>query len=72
MEPHLSYAQRASRCSCLSQKRLNRIADALRFSEDFPDGAFCAYMEECGIDISELEPFSEGHNCHAIAKAEGK
>lgn len=60
---HLTYAQRAAKCSCLSQERLAEVAEALRHSEDFPDGAFMAYMEERGIDVSELECFAEGHNC---------
>lgn len=64
-----SYVQRVIGCDCLTEERKGYIASALLHSEDFPDGAFHAYMDEMGIDVSELVPFSEGHmdECHAAA-----
>lgn len=31
------------------------VQAAMDFAEDFPDGAYFAYMEEQGIDVTELE-----------------
>lgn len=62
-EKHLSYDQRAARCKCLSPERLGFISAALLFSEDFSDGAFYAHLDDVGIDVSELEPFTDGHKC---------
>ena len=41
--------------SNLTPERRAYIEAALAFAEDFPDGAFMAYMEEQGISIDELE-----------------
>lgn len=52
-------------CKCLSPERREYIYQRMSFADDFPDGAFSAYMEECGIDVSELEVFSTTHECGA-------
>lgn len=57
------YQKRQAACTCLTPERRGFIQSALDFTEDFPDGAFMAYMEDAGIDISELEAFSEDHDC---------
>ena len=48
-------------CDCLTSERKEFIQSAMDFSDDFNDGAFMAYMEEHGIDVSELECFSTTH-----------
>jgi hypothetical protein len=48
-------------CDCLTPERRSYIESAMDFSSDFSDGAFFAYMEEKGIDVSELEVFSTTH-----------
>ncbi len=50
-------------CNCLTDERRAFIQVAMDFADDFSDGAFMAYMEEKGIDVSELEVFSEQHKC---------
>lgn len=57
------YKIRQSRCKCLSDERRSFIEARMDHSSSFPDGAFIAYMEEQGIDMSELECFSIDHNC---------
>lgn len=51
------------RCNCLTPERWVYISNAMDFASDFSDGAFMGYMEEQGIDVSELEIFSEQHKC---------
>jgi hypothetical protein len=60
------YQKRQAACDCLPAERRGFIKSALDFTEDFPDGAFLAYMEEQGIDISELEAFAESHDCKGL------
>ena len=55
------YQSELSACDCISDGRKVMIQSAMDFAEDFSDGAFMAYMEECGIDVSELECFSTTH-----------
>lgn len=62
------YQKRQAACDCLTPERRGFIRSALDHSDDFPDGAFMAYMDEQGIDISELECFSLEHNCKAVSK----
>jgi hypothetical protein len=56
-------------CHCLTDERRGYIEAAMDFADEFPDGAFMAYMDEQGIDVSELEVFSTTHDC---GKAAGK
>ncbi len=56
-------AAQANKCTCLTPERMGYIQAAMDMSEDFPDGAFFALMEEKGIDVTELEPFSDDHKC---------
>lgn len=64
------YQKRQAACKCLAPKRRAFIKDKMDFanSNDFPDGAFFAYMEENGIDTSELEAFSTEHDCAAVSR----
>lgn len=48
-------------CNCLTPKRRAYIVEKMDYANDFSDGAFFAFMDECGIDISELEVFSTTH-----------
>ena len=57
------YQKRQAKCMCIKPKRRIFIQIALDFSDNFSDGAFMAFMEEKGIDMSELEAFSLEHNC---------
>jgi hypothetical protein len=57
------YQKRQARCNCLTAFRRGFIEAAMDFAAEFPDGAFMAYMEEQGIDVSELEAFSLEHDC---------
>ncbi len=50
-------------CKCLTPERRAKIEVAMDVADDFSDGAFMAYMEEQGIDVSELEVFSTEHEC---------
>jgi hypothetical protein len=50
-------------CKCLPLERRAYIESKMHFAEDFSDGAFMAFMEESGIDVSELEIFSTTHDC---------
>lgn len=50
-------------CVCIPRERRDAIQQAMDFASDFNDGAFMAYMEEEGIDVSELEVFSTTHDC---------
>ena len=59
-------------CHCLTPKRRSYIENAMSFSSDFPEGEFMAYMEEEGIDVSELEVFSTTHMKETHGIAEGK
>lgn len=52
-------------CKCISDERRDYIQAAMGFADDFSDGAFMAYMEESGIDVSELEVFAVDHKCGA-------
>jgi len=66
------YKIECAACTCLSDERKGYIESAMDFAEDFSDGAFMAYMEECGIDVSELECFSTTHYAENHARAEGE
>ena len=57
------YQKRQAACTCLKPERREYIREKMDFASDFPDGAFMAYMDESGIDVSELEAFSTEHNC---------
>jgi hypothetical protein len=57
------YQKRQAACTCLAAERREYIKDAMLIAHDFNDGAFMAYMEERGIDVSELEAFSKEHDC---------
>ncbi len=48
-------------CTCLTSERKAYIQAKMDFAEDFSDGAFMAFMDESGIDVSELECFSTTH-----------
>ena len=56
-------ASQANKCTCLTPERRGYIEAAMDFADDFPDGAFMAFMEEKGIDVYELIPFSDDHKC---------
>ena len=60
------YQRRQAACDCLESERRGFIQSAMDHASDFSDGAFMAYMEEEGIDVSELEAFSTDHNCANI------
>lgn len=60
--------KRLADCQCLTDERRGFIEAALSFSSDFSDGAFFAFMEERGIDITELEVFSLDHVCTKARK----
>ncbi len=64
------YQREVDACDCLSPERKSYIQARMDFSEDFSDGAFMAFMEESGIDVSELECFSTTHyaETHASSK----
>lgn len=64
------YQKRQATCLCLKPERRGFIQAALDHTLDLPDGAFFAYMEEQGIDVSELEPFSLEHNCAMLRERE--
>lgn len=51
------------KCTCLTDERRAFVQAQMDYADDFPDGAFMGWMEECGIDVSELEVFAEGHDC---------
>ena len=55
-------------CKCLPEERRVYIENALSLAEDFPDGAWMAFLQEQGIDPNELEVFSVGHNCKGDQK----
>lgn len=55
-----------STCHCLTDERRAYINLHMGIADDFGDGAFFAYMEECGIDVSELEVFSLQHKCEEV------
>ena len=57
------YKKRQAACRCLSPERRSYIQNAISFSDDFSDGAFMAYMDEEGIDMSEFECLSIEHDC---------
>lgn len=57
------YLRRQAACDCLTAERRGFIEAAMSFADNFPDGAFMAYMDEQGIDVSELECFSLEHDC---------
>lgn len=59
----MEYRKRQADCDCLSPGRRAFIDQAIAFTSDFNDGAFMAYMDEQGIDVSELEAFSIEHDC---------
>lgn len=67
-QPNL-YQRRQAACRCLRASRRGFIKEKMDFANanDFPDGAFFAFMDENGIDVSEMEPFSTDHNCAGIA-----
>jgi len=58
-----AYKRRQAACQCIPRDRRIDIQTAMDFASDFSDGAFMAYMEEQGIDVSELEVFSVEHDC---------
>ena len=55
------YLAEIEACTCLTPERKDYIRSGMAFAKDFPDGAFMAYMDECGIDVTELECFSTTH-----------
>jgi len=59
------YQRRQAACDCLTPERRGYIKSAMDHAADFPDGAFMAYLDEMGIDVSELEAFSTEHDCKA-------
>lgn len=63
------YQKRQAACTCLSPERRGFIKAAMDFAEDFPDGAFFAYLDERDIDVTELEPFSLEHDCRTPTEA---
>ena len=66
------YKKKQAACKCLSEKRRAYIQTALDVCDDWPDGAFFAYLEERNIDVTELEPFSLEHNCTPIPEMRGE
>lgn len=58
-----TWKKKQAACQCLSAERREFIRSQMNYAEDFSDGAFFAYMDECGIDVSELEAFSTTHDC---------
>lgn len=44
----------------MTPERKGYIKSAMKFAEDFPDGAFMQYMEDCGITVKELEEVQGG------------
>ena len=63
-----AYRKRQAACDCLKPSRRDKIEVALDFADDFSDGAFMAYTYEQGIDVSELECFSEEHDCQKVSR----
>ena len=63
IQSDVDYRLRQSRCLCLKPNRRVFIQAAMDFASNFNDGAFFAYMAECGIDVSELEAFGLDHDC---------
>lgn len=60
------YQKKQAACNCLTPERRGYIRSAMDYADGFPDGTFMAYMDECGIDVSELECFSLEHDCKAV------
>lgn len=58
-EAHFKHPDKT--CKCLTPERRGFIDGAMSHSSDFGDGAFFAYMDEQGIDVSELEVLSNEH-----------
>ena len=63
-----TYEQRQAACKCLKPERRGYIEAAIAHSSDFSDGAFFAFMQERGIDVSELEAFGIDHDCAKSGK----
>ena len=59
------YQVRQAACDCLKPERRSYIQEAMDHASEFSDGAFMAYMDERGIDVSELEAFSIEHDCQS-------
>lgn len=57
------HQKKQASCTCLTPERRDYIQSAMDFADDFSDAAFMAYLEERGIDVSELEAFSIEHEC---------
>ena len=51
----------AIKCKCISAERDSFISAVWEGTENMPDGAFFAVMEENEIDVSELEVYSAEH-----------
>ncbi len=49
------------KCKCLTPERRGFIDAVWDHSTDMPDGAFFAFMQEQGIDVGELEIYSDQH-----------
>lgn len=58
-----TYAARQAACRCLTPKRRAYVEAAMSHAADWSDGAFFGYMQERGIDVTELEPFATDHDC---------
>ena len=43
----------------LSDARYREIEDLCAELDDLPDGAFLGVLEECGVDVDELEAYSD-------------
>jgi hypothetical protein len=60
------YQKRQAECNCLPAGRREFIRMHMDIADDFSDGAFMAYMDEKGIDVSELEALSLDHDCKKV------
>lgn len=61
------YQKKQAACKCLPPGRREFIRMHMDIADDFSDGAFMAYMDEKGIDVSELEALSLTHDCTKAA-----
>ncbi len=63
-------SKRPAACRCLKPDRRAFISAKMDHASNFPEGAFAAYMDECGIDVDELETLSTDHDCVKAAAFE--
>jgi hypothetical protein len=56
----------------MNEERRAYVETMMEVAEDFPDGAFMGFMEECGIDVEELVEVSEARRREGGPTKEGR